>query len=267
MTLTRRISSGAASAAFEFMRSAYRFVFPPACPLCGADMTSLTILAERRRVTPVLCSDCVAAVRQKSENSCIRCGVPLGPYVSSQDGCLNCRARNFRFDRVIRFGLYEGRLREAVIFAKSPRAQPLSAALANQFWIDRRELLSAEGIDVVAPVPRYWTRRLWHDHNQSETLARVLARLLRVRFGRTLLHKMRLTPDQSDLSAADRKRNLRNAFSVWLGRWSLPGKTVLLVDDILTTGTTASECAKTLLRAGAKRVIVAVIAVAPPPRR
>ena len=251
----------------HFLRAAYRFVFPPACPLCGAEMGSLTLRYNNRRVTPILCPTCAEAVSPKADNPCQRCGKPLGPYVLSEDGCVNCRTREFRFERLIRFGLYEEALRDAVIFGKSPHAQPLSAALANQFWLTQRDQLAAENIDVVAPVPRFWTRRLWHDHNQSETLARVLARLLRVRFGRTLLHKMRFTPDQSDLNAADRKQNLKNAFAVWFGRWSLRGKTVLLVDDILTTGTTANECAKTLLRAGAKRVVVAVLAVVPPPSR
>ena len=125
----------------HFLRAAYRFVFPPACPLCGAEMGSLTLRYNNRRVTPNLCPTCAEAVSPKADNPCHRCGVPLGPYVLSEDGCLYCRPRDFRFERLIRFGLYEDRLRDTVIFGKSAHAQPLSAALANQFWMTQREQL------------------------------------------------------------------------------------------------------------------------------
>ena len=85
--------------------------------------------------------------------------------------------------------------------------------------------------------------------------------------GRGLLRKIKWTPDQSDLTAANRKLNLKDAFAVRPRPRSLAGKTVLLVDDILTTGTTASECSRALLHAGVARVIVAVVAVVPPNSR
>lgn len=82
-----------------------------------------------------------------------------------------------------------------------------------------------------------------------------------------MLRKIKWTPDQSELIASHRKLNLKDAFSVRSRRQSLAGKTVLLVDDILTTGTTANECSRALLHAGAAKVIVAVIAVVPPNSR
>lgn len=80
-----------------------------------------------------------------------------------------------------------------------------------------------------------------------------------------MLRKIKWTRDQSDLTASHRKLNLKDAFAV--RPRSLAGKTVLLVDDILTTGTTANECSRALLHAGAAKVIVAVIAVVPPSSR
>ncbi len=245
-------------------RAAYSFVFPPCCPLCHREMDSGTRVLEGRLVTPILCDECSAALLPPPGNRCRRCGVPLGPYVRGEDGCPTCRPRQFRFDRVIRLGLYDSLLRDACIRGKSPHLQPLSAALANLLWLTERTELEAVLADFVVPVPRYWTRRISQEHHQAETVSRVLARHLRVPHARTLLHKVRLTPDQSDLTAAQRKRNLRHAFAVWFGRRKIAGKTILLVDDILTTGTTADECARVLLRAGAKRVVVATIAVVPP---
>jgi ComF family protein len=177
-----------------------------------------------------------------------------------------CRHLKYRFEQVIRLGLYDGLLRDACIRGKSSHTQPISAALANVLWLNERAALETAQPDLVVPVPRFWTRRLTQAHHQAETISRVLSQRLRLPHARTLLHKTRLTPDQSELSAAQRKQNLRGAFSVWFGRPQIVGKTILLVDDILTTGTTANECAKTLLKAGAQKVIVAAIAIVPPYR-
>ena len=95
----------------------------------------------------------------------------------------------------------------------------------------------------------------------------MLAKRLGKPHGRGLLRKIKWTPDQSDLTAANRKLNLKDAFAVRPRPRLLAGKTVLLVDDILTTGTTANECTRALLHAGVAKVIVAVVAVVPPHSR
>ncbi len=247
--------------------AAFRFVFPPSCPLCEESTDSGSWRMEGHLVTPVLCQPCIEVITPATGNRCFRCGVTLGLYVKSTDGCPNCRRRGFRFSQVVRLGNYEDELRQACIRGKAPHQQPLAAALANLFWLQERTALEAANADLIAPVPRFWTRRLMQEHHSAETISRVLAQRLGLPLRRTLLHKIRWTTDQSDLAAAQRKKNLRNAFAVWFGRRELKGKTVLLVDDILTTGTTANECARALLNAGAKRVVVAVLAVVPPVRK
>lgn len=251
----------------DFCRSAYRFVFPPACPLCHDEVDAASREVDGRLVTPVLCEGCSAEVIPPLGNRCLKCGIPIGPFIRSEEGCSTCRNLSYRFDRVIRLGIYDGLLRDACIRGKSSHTQPISAALANLLWLSERENLEAVRLDLVVPVPRFWTRRLTQSHHQAETISRVLAQRLQVPHARTLLHKTRLTPDQSELTASQRRKNLRGAFAVWFGHRQISGKTILLVDDILTTGTTANECAKTLLKAGAKRVVVATIAVVPPYRR
>ena len=249
-------------------RSAYRFVFPPTCPLCHNEVDSASCEVDHQFVTPILCESCSTEIIPPPGNRCLRCGVSLGPYVSSEQGCPMCQSQQYRFGRVIRLGTYEGLLRDACIRGKASHTQPVSAALANLLWLNERAAFEESQLDFVAPVPRYWTRRLTQEHHQAETVSRVLSRRLRVPHARTLLHKTRLTPDQSELTATQRKQNLRGAFSVsWFGRHKIEGKTILLVDDILTTGTTVNECSQTLLKAGARQVIVAAIAVVPPIRR
>ena len=248
-------------------RAAFRFVFPPSCPLCHRDVE----LNERhdfgQSIAPVLCDQCSTDMLPPPSRRCLRCGLPVGPYALIDDGCPYCRSHKFRFRRVIRVGLYDDLLRTACIRAKATTQFPLAAALANLVWLVEREELDAEPIDVVIPVPRHWTQRLVRPHHAAETISRVLARRLGKPHGRGLLRKIKWTPDQSDLSAAHRKLNLKDAFAVRPRPRSLAGKTVLLVDDILTTGTTANECTRALLHAGAAKVIVAVIAVVPPSSR
>lgn len=244
-------------------RAALHFVFPPSCPLCQADVAEHVDKSGRHAVSPMLCAKCLGDVSKPRGNRCRRCGLPVGPYVRSDQGCSKCVSHKFRFQQVIRFGLYDDALRLACIRAKGSTQFPLAAALANQLWLSERLDLEAAQVDVIAPVPCHWTRRMMRPHHAAETISRVLARRLNKPLKRGLLRKIRLTPDQSDLPAAQRRLNLKGAFAVRSPLQSVADKTVLLVDDILTTGTTASECARTLLRAGAKQVVVAVIAVVP----
>ena len=244
-------------------RAALRFVFPPSCPLCQADAEDHAGDSGRHPVTPMLCGKCLGDVLKPRGNRCRRCGLPVGPHVRSEHGCPMCVSQKFRFQQVIRFGLYDDSLRQACIRAKATTQFPLAAALANLLWLSEQFDLEAANVDVIAPVPCHWTRRMLRPHHAAETISRVLAGRLGKPLQRRLLRKKRLTSDQSELPAAQRRLNLKDAFAVSSNRRSLAGKTVLLVDDILTTGTTANECTRTLLHAGAKQVFVAVIAVVP----
>ena len=267
MNATRWLTKGAASPLGQFGRAAYRFVFPPCCPLCHRETESTTREIACQAVSPVLCDSCIEELLPPNEarlNRCRRCGMSLGPHIRSDTGCPNCQPRSFCFDQVVRLGTYEGLLRDACIRGKAPHMQPVSAALANLLWQVERGALNEAHADLVVPVPRHWTRRVLREHHQAETLSRVLAQRMGLPHARTLLSKVRLTPDQSDLTAAQRKQNLQRAFAVRFGQRGISNKTILLVDDILTTGTTANECARTLKQAGAKQVVVAVVAVVLP---
>jgi ComF family protein len=110
--------------------------------------------------------------------------------------------------------------------------------------------------DVVAPVPLHWRRRWQRGFNQSELLARAVAR----RYGLPVLdvlRRKRATPTQAGLSNARRRSNVAGAFTV---RGAVSGRRILLVDDVMTTGATAAACAAALKRAGARHVAVLALA-------
>ena len=109
------------------------------------------------------------------------------------------------------------------------------------------------------PVPLHWWRRWSRGFNQSELLAQAVARRLEIPCRPRWLRRIRHTPYQVGQTAAGRRDNVKNAFAA-RSRPELKGQAVLLIDDVLTTGSTASEAAKALKKAGAAKVWVAVLA-------
>lgn len=140
------------------------------------------------------------------------------------------------------------------------RADRLDLVLPFARWLERTGKPLIEEADVVVPVPLHWTRLWTRRYNQSALLAKRLAR------GKPLalsaLRRVRATPSQGEMvSAKARRRNVRGAFMVEAKYHTLlAGKSVLLIDDVLTTGATVAACARALKRAGAARVFVLTLA-------
>lgn len=142
---------------------------------------------------------------------------------------------------------------------KRAAGEPLSVAMGDLLATRRRGVLAAVEADLVVPIPMYWGRRLLRGTNSPEILARRLSRRLGIPWEPRLLVRRRNTLLQPDLSPRERFRNIQGAFRVDKG-YDLGGVRVLVVDDVLTTGATCSEAAKSLKQAGAAYVAVAVLA-------
>ncbi|MBS0264410.1 MAG: ComF family protein [Planctomycetes bacterium] len=237
-------------------RGAADFIYPPACRLCTADLPETDLTAEPGAP---FCASCRSQLLAWRGTSCIRCAAPLGPYLDPQKPCIFCRNDTFAFERVFRLGVYDTILATACLRAKSAHGESLAAGLADLLWECEGNNLEQVGIDVALAVPPHWLKRWTAAHHAAETLASVWARKLKVPLAPHILTKRRWTRPQSRLPPAERRQNLRDAFRVEAAA-DLRGATVLLADDVLTTGTTAHEVSKLLLQAGAGRVVVAVIA-------
>lgn len=239
-----------------FSRVGFDFLFPRSCAYCGQ---SDEVIVDAPAFEPMLCGDCRENLASVVENQCSRCGAPVGPNLDSSAGCIYCHGSRFVFEKVLCLGIYDKALRHACWRAKKPWGDAVTAALAGLLWERAHAALSQAGIDVVIPVPQHWRERLWSENNAPTAISRALARRLQVDFCRHILFKTRHTPAQADLPPHKRRTNLKGAFGVPPATM-LSGRTVLLVDDILTTGSTANEASRALARAGAGRVVVAVLA-------
>lgn len=235
------------------------FVFPPQCPVCGREVRRENKGREFDWIDTT-CRSCVEALTPDFPHRCRRCSAEVGPHLDTSSGCIHCSADVYAFERVYSLGVYRDRLRAAVLAAKHDGGRPCAAALARTFCDHEESELLRLGIDFVAPVPHHWTERMLRRHLPPVTMSRVIAGRLRVPTIIDALRKARRTPRQVDLSPTDRRRNLGGDVFRASRRAGLTGKTILLVDDVLTTGTTAHRATRALKRAGAVRVYVAVLA-------
>jgi predicted amidophosphoribosyltransferase len=233
-------------------RAAVEFFYPPACAICHRP-----IAGGEAPLSDRLCANCLGKLAPHVPHRCRRCSAPVGPFLDAQPDCIHCHDESFAFERVVSIGVYDGTLRQACIAAKSG-SDALAVTFAVWIWSHYDDVLRAAHIDAVVPVPHHWTERLVRRVLPPETMARVLAKRSGAAYEPHLLAKTRRTPAQADLTPTQRRANLRNAFAC--PGVQLRGANILLVDDVLTTGTTAHRASIELRRVGAGRILVAVAA-------
>jgi ComF family protein len=165
----------------------------------------------------------------------------------------------------VAYGSYDGGLRDLIHLLKFQQVRPAAAVLGRMLAevVTSLESTLPAGTIAVVPVPLHARKRSQRGFNQSELITRAalkqIARPERFQEMTNVLLRRRETGSQIGLTRHQRRQNLRGAFAV-SERESLAGRDVLLVDDVFTTGTTASECARVLRQAGARRVWVATVA-------
>ncbi|MDP6491193.1 MAG: ComF family protein [Kiritimatiellia bacterium] len=225
------------------------FVYPRSCVVCG------TSVKERGRH---LCWDCSRDVSLIQFPFCSWCGDPVQGQVDATYVCAWCRRRPPAFDRARSAAHYEGALQHCVKAFKYGKATHLVRELGGMLSSCVDVHFANEVIDAVTYVPLHSRRRRERTFNQSCLLAQHVAGRAGFEFSDAGLYRTRHTDTQALLNAAARRKNVEGAFAVRPNGW-VSGRSLLLIDDIMTTGATVSAVAKALKQAGAHRVWVATV--------
>jgi len=242
--------------AHRALSGALDLLFPPRCRVC-----------ETHGCDPI-CPLCYARLERVSGPLCHLCGLPFDASTHHGNLCPECRAAR-RIDRIRSVCHYTGRIRKAIGELKyrghrelvAPLAQVLQEYLSNALdvadtvdpYYTAPPSIGSSQVDLLIPVPLFATRERERGFNQAGLLAEELGRLEGLVVASGALVRKRETPPQVGLSAIERRVNVRGAFEA-VDRAAIRARTILLLDDVCTTGATLEECAKTLVRAGAERV-------------
>lgn len=228
-------------------------IWPRVCAVESCTRTSDR--AERH-----LCTHCFAALPfHEAGGACRVCGALVAASAPHDFVCETCQTDPPAYELARSALLYETPVDQLVLDFKFHRATWLCEDLVDLLEGAVHAKLEFHDVDVVVPVPLHPNRERQRGYNQSALLAESLARRLNRRCDDRSLVRTLDTEHQARLSGEKRKKNLRNAFAV-PDPQGVRGRTVLLVDDVMTTGATLSHCARPLLKAGAARVWCATVA-------
>ena len=229
-------------------RAALDLILPPLCLKCR---------------TPVgqpqsLCGTCWSAIRFLSAPHCVQCGIPFPHELGAGVKCAACIARPPVFSMARAAVAYDDASRDLILGFK--HADKLENVPLFARWLTANCADALKGADVIMPVPLHWWRLALRRYNQAALLAQAVGRLTQTPVDIATLMRPRATKSQGEMpSARSRMRNVAKAFAVAKDA-RLAGKSVALVDDVLTTGATVTACVKALRRAGAASVSVVTVA-------
>jgi ComF family protein len=235
-----------------FKESLWEVLFPPSCVFCDS---------VRAESATGLCIACRDSIRPVSQPFCRQCGIPVAGLSLQGTGlCGRCLNKPPPY-RKTRYGVhYEALLRDALIRFKFYGALHLSRTLSHILVETFDRHFGSDEIDLIVPVPLHRRKLLERGFNQVAVLSARLAGSTGLPLDRFALRKVKDTPPQVGLRRAQRVANLRNSFAV-RDSGKIRGKSILLVDDVATTGSTIMEAAKTLMRGGASDVSALVLAL------
>ena len=228
---------------FDFVSAVASLLYPPVCAICSANINA----------GEYLCGDCDAKLVRIVPPFCAKCSEPFSGAISATFACANCGQRTLHFDAAIAAYRSRGVVRRVLLDFKYHKqihlrhlaARWLFAALDDERLRDR-------SFDVIVPVPLHPARERERGFNQSMLLAELLSAKMSIKSTPTL-ERIRYTTTQTAFDRAERMQNLHGAFRLRKNA-DVRELRVLLVDDILTTGSTLSECARVLKKAGAHSI-------------
>ncbi len=228
------------------------FIYPelPICSLCRQPFSQNT--------TVTICNNCEKQIEFIKDNGCNICGKPLS-FGDNKSICINCLKIQRYFSKGKVIGVYEGLLRQCILDFKYmgqwQLAKPLGTLMGEfvKLWGDMNRDI------ILIPVPLHEERYNERGYNQSQLLAEYVRDVTGLSISTDNLLRINPTEPQKGLTTVEREENLENAFNLVCPD-EVRERTILVIDDIMTTGVTVNQCSKVLVRAGAKDVKVLALA-------
>jgi len=230
-------------------------IYPPRCHICGRFLSA----DEDRASSHHLCDDCLGALTPITHPICTVCGLPFSTSKGQDHPCENCLRKKPRYDSVRAPYLYSGPLMEAIQRFKYSSETQLTSSLGTLLSAFAKELVPNPQDFLTVPVPLHTRRLRQRGFNQSLLLAKVVATDLGTQLDYRSLIRIRHTRAQTGLRKEERRKNVKDAFSVTYPG-IIKGRKILLVDDVFTTGYTLNECARSLKKSGATVVMCLTLA-------
>jgi ComF family protein len=238
--------------------SLFSVLFPSDCRICSSPLVAISML-------PV-CQLCMEKVVPLEGLLCCICSEKLFTRFIQDEGeggaiCGLCRRVQPEFRRAVAYGAYDGPLRDLIHLFKYQGVRPAGQVLAQLLQRAIAQLVLPEPL-LLIPVPLWTGKHKARGFNQAEAIARAFLGAQKpgsIQLDTTTLVRRRETASQTGLTRKQRRANVRGAFAVG-GKERIRGRSILLIDDVMTTGTTVNECARVLRRAGAKEIYVATVA-------
>lgn len=235
----------------NFFRQLADMIYPPRCAVCGRFLWRGPLVRDTR--SPFFCPDCMADFHPLGSPLCPICGQPFSSEQTDDHPCEDCLRNTPFYDAAYAPYRYEGAILTGIHRLKygskslvADAMGPLLAQFAIAHLDGLRDLLTM-------PVPLHPKRLRERGFNQSLLLARHVSRALHIDLDFLVLRRIRYTPPQTSLAKAERQHNVRGAFEL-KDQSAVRGRSILLMDDVVTTGSTLNECARILKKCGAQRV-------------
>jgi ComF family protein len=223
--------------------------YPPTCAVCSAAVEG----------SEYLCPDCQQRAPRIVAPFCAKCSEPFPGAITQTFSCANCENRKLYFESAVAAYRSRGLVRHVLHQFKYGKQRHLRHPIARWLGESMRDpRLRGRHFDLIVPVPLHPARERERGFNQAALIAKLLAASATIP-ARPLLERIRYTTTQTAYDRAERMENLHGAFRLRKNR-DVRGLRVLLIDDVLTTGSTLSECARVLRAAGAVSVHAATAA-------
>jgi ComF family protein len=232
-------------------------IYPPRCQICQAFLQDKAARHSGRDLP--FCEACFKDFTEIKSPICSLCGRPLSAGIEQDRVCEDCLRKRPSYDIARAPYLYDGALMTAIHELKYSQRSHLADSLGSLLASFAETWIGELKGPLVMPVPLHPRRLRSRGFNQSLLLARCVASKTGAELDFLSLRRTRFTKPQTALSSEERKKNVRKAFEV-VKPEAVRKRTILLVDDVATTGSTLNECAKALKRAGADGVLCLVLA-------